>query len=79
MDIGYGDTTFTSLEALKSAYPTGMTGRWVIDSDNEHDGYWFWWDSEINDWRDGGVFQGVGIPNNSIEPKKLHLLIKKKL
>lgn len=57
--------TFTNLAALKSAYPNGRTGIFVT-ADTGHKYIW-----SNNQWTDAGVYQSVGIAENSINPSKL--------
>lgn len=57
--------TFTDLVALKSAYPNGRTGLFVT-ADNGHKYIW-----SNSAWKDAGVYQSVGISDNSIEGNML--------
>lgn len=63
--IGATPETFTNLDALKSAYPNGKTGIFVT-ADTGHKYIW-----SNNSWLDAGVYQSVGIAENSINPSKL--------
>lgn len=57
--------TFANLSALQSKYPTGKAGIFVT-ADNGHKYIW-----SNNTWLDAGVYQSVGIAENSINPSKL--------
>ncbi|WP_273730415.1 SGNH/GDSL hydrolase family protein [Leuconostoc mesenteroides] len=52
--------TFTNLNALKNAYPNGRTGLFVT-ADTGHKYIW-----ANNSWDDAGVYQSVGIANDSL-------------
>ncbi|MDG2544724.1 hypothetical protein [Lactiplantibacillus plantarum] len=57
--------TFANLAALKSKYPTGKTGLFVT-ADNGHKYIW------VNgSWTDSGIYQSVGIADNSISNDQL--------
>lgn len=52
--------TFTTLEKLREKYPNGQQGVFVV----QDTGHWFFW-SELDEiWKDGGVYQSVGISND---------------
>lgn len=56
---------FANLAALQSKYPTGKTGIFVtVDT-----GHKYIWSN--NSWLDAGIYQSVGIAENSINPSKL--------
>lgn len=57
--------TFANLAALKSTYPTGKPGLFVT-ADTGHK---YIWDNST--WTDAGIYQSVGIADNSITPKYL--------
>lgn len=57
--------TFANLAALKSKYPTGKTGLFVT-ADNGHKYIW-----ANNAWTDAGVYQSVGIAENSLDLTKI--------
>ncbi|WP_260377753.1 SGNH/GDSL hydrolase family protein [Leuconostoc falkenbergense] len=52
--------TFTNLDALKNVYPNGKTGIFVT-ADTGHKYIW-----ANNGWNDAGVYQSVGIANDSL-------------
>ena len=52
--------TFANLGALKNAYPNGRTGLFVT-ADTGHKYIW-----ANNSWNDAGVYQSVGIANDSL-------------
>ena len=52
--------TFTNLASLQSKYPTGKTGIFVT-ADTGHKYIW-----SNNSWLDAGVYQSVGISNDSV-------------
>ena len=52
--------TFENLEKLKEKYPNGQQGVFVV----QDTGHWYFW-SELDEiWKDGGVYQSVGISND---------------
>ncbi|UXC64369.1 SGNH/GDSL hydrolase family protein [Ligilactobacillus agilis] len=52
--------TFATLEKLREKYPNGQQGVFVV----QDTGHWYFW-SELDDlWKDGGVYQSVGISND---------------
>lgn len=57
--------TFTNLAAIKSKYPNGAHGV-MVAGDNGHKYIW-----DGNAWADAGVYQGVGIANDSIVGKNI--------
>ncbi|MBC9701124.1 MAG: hypothetical protein H9W83_00825 [Leuconostoc sp.] len=57
--------TFANLSDLKSKYPNGKTGIFVV-ADTGHKYIW-----SNGSWFDAGVYQSVGIAENSINPSKL--------
>lgn len=67
MDRGWGGT-YATLSALESAFPTGNDKRYVVTAD----GNWYYWDA--TEWKDGGVFQGVGITDGSVTGVKTDFL-----
>ena len=54
---------YTNLAALKAAKPNGDSGIYVT-TDN---GHWYYYN---NGWKDGGIYQAVGIADGSITPEK---------
>lgn len=59
---------FANLSALQSKYPTGKAGIFVV-TDTGHKYIW-----SNGSWLDAGVYQSVGIPDQSINPAKLSLI-----
>lgn len=57
--------TFANLSALQSAYPNGKTGLFVT-ADTGHKYIW-----ANGSWADAGVYQSVGIAEQSINPSAL--------
>lgn len=60
--------TFANLDALKSKYPTGKTGIFVT-ADNGHKFIW-----ANGSWQDAGVYQSVGISNDTIVSKNVNYI-----
>lgn len=58
--------TFATLSALKTAYPSGTGGIFLV----LEDGHWYYWNSDSLDWLDGGVYQSTGLAKNSITMDK---------
>lgn len=57
--------TFANLAAIKSKYPNGANGV-MVAADNGHKYIW-----NGSSWSDAGVYQAVGIADNSISSEKL--------
>lgn len=52
--------TFENVAKLKEKYPNGQQGVFVV----QDTGHWYFW-SELDEvWKDGGVYQSVGISND---------------
>ena len=64
--IGAEPETFTNLAALQSTYPNGKTGLFVT-ADNGHEYIW-----SNGAWTDAGVYQAVGIADDSIVSKNVN-------
>lgn len=45
--------TFTTLDSLKAAYPSGTEGIFLVLSD----GHWYYWNNSTSTWTSGGVYQ----------------------
>lgn len=45
--------TFTTLDSLKAAYPSGTEGIFLVLSD----GNWYYWNSSTSTWTSGGIYQ----------------------
>lgn len=56
---------FFTLAALKSAYPTGTTGIFLVLDDN----CIYVWDPKLVTWINAGIYQGVRIGRNIINPE----------
>lgn len=52
--------TFATLTALQSAYPNGTEGVFLVLKN----GHWYYYASG---WKDGGVYQGNGVSDNSVK------------
>lgn len=64
-DMSLVPETFENLNALKSKYPDGKIGLFIT-ADTGHKYIW-----SNNSWLDAGIYQSVGIAENSINPSKL--------
>ncbi|MET1951263.1 BppU family phage baseplate upper protein [Enterococcus faecium] len=60
--------TYATLSALKTAYPNGTTGIYVVTDD----GKWYFWNGSA--WTAGGQYQSTGIADKSITPKKIEFM-----
>lgn len=60
--------TYATLSALKTAYPNGTTGIYVVTGD----GKWYYWSGSA--WTAGGQYQSTGIADKSITPKKIEFM-----
>ncbi|WP_270286987.1 glycerophosphodiester phosphodiesterase [Enterococcus casseliflavus] len=58
--------TFSTLTALRTAYPSGTEGIFLVLSD----GHWYYWDSSKKLWTSGGIYQAEK-SKYSILPKNL--------
>ncbi|SFG10836.1 SGNH/GDSL hydrolase family protein [Sporolactobacillus nakayamae] len=54
--------TYATLSSLKAAYPNGTDGVMLV----LEDGKWYYWNSMVNDWLPGGVYQSSKIADGSI-------------
>lgn len=52
--------TFATLEKLREKYPNGQQGVFVV----QDTGHWYFWSELDGNWKDGGVYQSVGISND---------------
>lgn len=64
--------TYTSLNALQSAYPSGAEGVFLVIEN----GHWYYWQSTTNTWTDGGVYQSDGLANGSVTLAKLSITLQ---
>lgn len=62
--------TYTDLLALKSAYPTGAEGIFLV----LEDGHWYYWNGTTTEWTDGGVYQATEIPENAVTIEKTNFI-----
>lgn len=51
---GSPDGVYAKLTDLQVAYPTGKSGTFVVDEDDN----WYFWDSSSKKWKAGGIYQG---------------------
>lgn len=58
--------TYTNLNALQSAYPSGAEGIFLVIEN----GHWYYWQSTASQWTDGGVYQSDGIADGSVTTPK---------
>ena len=58
--------TFQTLSLLKTTYPSGTGGIFLV----LEDGHWYYWNSDSLDWLDGGVYQSTELSENSITMDK---------
>lgn len=72
IDRGIGGT-YASLSAIQTAFPTGNDKRYVA-SDN---GEWYFWNGSA--WTSGGIFQGIGIANETVNAMKIDDYIYKNI
>lgn len=54
--------TYSTLSALQTAYPSGVEGIFLVLAD----GHWYYWNSTVLAWTDGGVYQATGIADGSV-------------
>lgn len=59
---------YATVAALQTAFPTGTTGIYVIQTD----GKWYYWNGTA--WNAGGQYQSTGISDNSITPSQASFL-----
>ena len=52
--------TFATLAALQTAYPNGTKGVFLV----LENGHWYYY---VSGWKDGGVYQGNGVSDNSVK------------
>lgn len=64
MTSGSPKGVYSTLSALKTAFPTGTSGAYLVTAD----GKWYYWDSTLAtpDWTAGGVYQSTGIADKSV-------------
>lgn len=61
---------FYSLAALKTKYPSGADGTYLVfDSATTNGAHSYMWDTANKNWKDLGVYQATAIAENSIETK----------
>lgn len=74
MDIAKGGPKgpFNSISALKTTYPTGAEGTWLVFDSSFTDGaHSFIWDTFNSSWKDLGAYQPAVIADETITLKKL--------
>lgn len=54
--------TFKTLDELKAKYPKGNTGVMLVLAD----GHWYYWDSKVSLWQDGGVYQSMKLSEENL-------------
>ena len=59
--------TYTNLTALQTAYPNGAEGVFLV----LETGHWYYWNSSLAEWADGGVYQSTGFGDNSVTFREL--------
>lgn len=59
--------TVADLATLKSQYPKGTSGVWVT----RDTGHMYFWDTNNNEWIDGGAYQSMEVKDGSITAAKL--------
>lgn len=59
--------TYTDLASLQAAYPTGTEGVFLVLAN----GHWYYWNSTVLAWTDGGVYQALGIADKSVKTTSL--------
>lgn len=65
--------TYTTLEALQTALPTGAEGTFLVLAD----GHWYFWDGTA--WTSGGVYQSTGIAEGAVKLAQLNAEVKNPL
>jgi len=59
---------YATFVALQTAYPAGTTGKFIVGELTAEKHWYVWLNAQ---WTDGGVYQGIGIANNSIKSESL--------
>ncbi|MEI2341606.1 SGNH/GDSL hydrolase family protein [Priestia megaterium] len=57
---------YATLSALQTAFPAGDSNIYLVTAD----GKWYYWNGTA--WTAGGIYQGVGISNDSVTSKMLN-------
>lgn len=64
---------FYSLDALKSKYPTGSEGTYLVFDSSLTDGaHSYIWDKAASNWKDLGIYQAMAIPEKVIREINLN-------
>lgn len=71
---GSPKATYATLDALKTAYPSGTDGTFLVLAN----GHWYYWNETVNDWLSGGLFQAQGIADGEVDTFKLQSGLSKK-
>jgi len=61
---------YYTLEALKSAFPNGTTGLYLVLNTDPENPHKYAWSSTDKDWLDLGVYQWDQVPDNSLTTNK---------
>lgn len=64
---GAPTATFSTLNALKTQYPNGTIGVFLVLSD----GHWYYWNADALSWLDGGLYQAKDLEDNTVTLAKL--------
>lgn len=64
--------TYNNLNALRTAHPNGTDGIFLV----LENGHWYYWNSTLNAWTDGGVYQGVEVNDKTITPIKTTFVVQ---
>ncbi len=65
---GFKEEAFPTLNDLRTKYPNGAAGLYVVREDN----YWYFW-MEGSGWTAGGKVVDAGVADYSISPSKIQL------
>ena len=69
---------FYSLAALKTKYPSGADGTYLVfDSATTNGAHSYIWDKSIGVWKDLGIYQGVEVPDKSVTAVKTTFVLPK--
>ncbi|GMC10430.1 hypothetical protein K5E_25690 [Enterococcus thailandicus] len=64
--------TFNTLADLQKAYPSGTNGIFLVLAD----GHWYYWQSTVSSWLDGGLYKADGIADGSVTRPKTNFFNK---
>lgn len=73
--------TYTTLSELVNAYPNGTDGVFLVleTGGGGEGGHWYYWNSDIKKWTDGGVYQAQGIGEGEVSEINLDTQLKNKI